>query len=329
MSLTSLLDSLAASGQRLAVHEGERRERADQLLLPIWNWLQEVSGLTEKVDVPWSTVDDSLAAEDEQAIAMAVKDLVDSLDRNDQQDFESALAKVRINFAMGIQNAQEDLRVKGLEAQSIATLFLPIRSELASWLHREESDQVLTRARSALTEVSATRLALSFNQQFEEDLRQANRFRQGAMVFFMLAVAWSIIAAITLPATITAQGAVGRFVIAASLVVVGGFFTRESNRHRSDANVWRTVQLQLNAIESYCAGMPRDRAEVLRFLLGASVFSGPRLYAVAAGNSNGNRSPESGHASEVAADASLEGSLREILGIVREVAKASRATPQP
>jgi len=329
MSLTSLLDTLAATGQRLAVHEGERRERADQLLLPIWNWLQEVSGLTEKVDVNWSTVDDALAAEDEQAIATAVKDLIDSLESSDAQDFENALAKVRISFAMGIQNAQEELKAKGLEAQSIATLFLPIRSELASWLHREESDQVLTRARSALTEVSATRLALSFNQQFEEDLRQANRFRQGAMVFFMLAVAWSIIAAVTLPQTITVQGAVGRFVIAASLVVVGGFFTRESNRHRSDANVWRTVQLQLNAIESYCAGMPRNRAELLRFLLGASVFSGPRLYAVAAGNNgNGHRS-EAAHPSEASGDASLEGSLREILGIVREVAQASRANPQP
>lgn len=327
MSLTTLLDTLADAGQRLGDGSGEHRERADQLLLPIWRWLEEVSSLTDRVAVDWSTVDESLADEDEQAISFAVDELIASLDGTDEEDFELALARLQASFAIGIQGAQERLRTGGLEAQSIATLFLPIRSELASWTHREESDQVLNRARDALTEVGARRLALSFNDQFAEDLRQANRFRQGAMLFFMLAIAWSVIASVTLPTDLTVAGAVGRFVIALSLIVVGGFFTRESNRHRADANIWRTVQLQLNAIEAFCAAMPRSKAELLRFLLGASVFSGPKLYAVAAGR-NDLFSDDRSREPRPSADVGLDGSLKEILAIIREVSEASRSTRQ-
>jgi hypothetical protein len=198
---------------------------------------------------------------------------------------------------------------------------------LASWTHREESDQVLTRARDALTEVGAKRLALSFNDQFAEDLRQANRFRQGALLFFMLAVAWSVVASVTLPSDLSPAGAVGRFVIAVSLIVVGGFFTRESNRHRADANVWRTVQLQLNAIEAFCAAMPRNKAELLRFMLGVSVFSGPRLYALAAGRNDHISEDRNGAANSIT-DTGLDGSLREILAIIREVSEVARNARQ-
>ena len=327
MSLTTLLDTLADAGKRLGDGTGERRERADQLLLPVWQWLEDVSVLTDRASVDWSTVDESLAPEDEEAIAAALEELIGSLDGLDSEAFESALAKFQSSVVVGVQRAQERLGSGGLEAQSIATVFLPIRRELASWSHREESDQVLTRARDALTEVGASRLALSFNDQFAEDLRQANRFRQGAMAFFMLAVAWSVVASVTLPTDLTLAGGVGRFVIALSLIVVAGFFTRESNRHRADANVWRTVQLQLNAIEAYCAAMPRSRAELLRFLLGASVFSGPRLYAAAAGRSF-EKADHQSRAVDSPENATLDGSLRELLAIVREVSEASRASRQ-
>jgi hypothetical protein len=322
MSLVSLLDTLEDAGKKLEDRTGDRRERTDQVLLPIWKWLQEVASLSKQVDVDWVTADNSLSTEDEQKISVAVDALVESLDAPDERDFEAAMAELRVSFATAIQSAQDRLRVDGIEEQSIAALFLPIRSELASWTHREESDEVLTRARSALTQVGASGLAISFNDQFREDLKQANRFRVGAMFFFMLAVAWSIVAYVTLPSTVTAATIAGRGVIAVSLIVIGGFLTREANRHRTDANVWRTVQLQLNAIEAFCAAMPRANAEALRFMLGASVFSGPRLYAAAAAGhreqaeDNGYRTGDP--------NMGLEGSVREILSIVREVAETSR-----
>ncbi len=323
MSLVRLLDTLEDAGKQLEDRTGERRERADQVLLPIWKWLQEVSTLSKQVEVDWVTVDNSLSTEDEEKISVAVDALLNSLDAPEDRDFEDAMAELRVGFAVAIQRAQEQLRAEGIEEQSISALFLPVRSELASWTHREESDEVLTRARSALTQVGATGLALSFNEQFVEDLKQANRFRIGAMLFFMVAVAWSIVAYSTLPSAVTAASIAGRGAIAISLVVIGGFLTRESNRHRTDANVWRTVQLQLNAIEAFCAAMPRSNAEVLRFMLGAAVFSGPRLYAAAAAGHRGNG--EDGGSGSTDSTMGLEGSVREILAIVREVADTSRA----
>lgn len=321
MSFIGLLDTLGEAGQQLDDRTGERRERVDQVLLPIWKWLQEVSSLSAQVNVDWATVDESLSEEDQEAITKALDELVASLDKGNDRDFDLAMANLRACFATAIQSAQNRLRVTGIEEQSIAALFLPIRSELASWTHREESDEVLTRARSALTQVSATNLALNFNAQFDEDLKQANRFRVGAMFFFFLAVVWSFVAYATLPEQVTAASIGGRGLIAISLVVIGGFLTRESNRHRTDANVWRTVQLQLNAIDAYCAAMPRSNAEVLRFMLGASVFSGPRLYAVAAGHSGIGIDAKQ---RESDSETGLEGSVREILAIVREVASASK-----
>jgi hypothetical protein len=320
MSFIRLLDTLGDAGKQLEDLTGDRRERADQVLLPIWRWLQEISKLSAQTDVDWAIVDDSLSADDEEQISIAVDALVQSLGAANEQDFERAMADLRVRFAAAIQDAQHRLRSEGIEEQSVAELFLPIRSELASWTHREESDEVLTRARSALTEVSAKGLALSFDAQFVEDLKQANRFRLGAMLFFMLAVAWSVVAYSTLPETVTAASIAGRGAIGLSLIVIGGFLTRESNRHRVDANVWRTVQLQLNQIEAFCSAMPRSNAEVLRFMLGASVFSGPRLYAAAAG---GHRSQQDGR-SKSEEEGGLEGSVREILSLVREVADTSR-----
>lgn len=323
MSLIRLLDTLGDAGKQLDDRMGERRERADQILLPIWKWLQEVSSLSAQVNVDWATVDGSLSEEDQQAISLAVDELIASLDEGNDQDFDGAMAELRVSFDNAIQSAQNRLRVQGIEEQSIAALFLPIRSDLASWTHREESDEVLTRARSALTQVGASGLALSFNEQFAEDLKQANRFRIGAMLFFMLAVAWSFVAYATLPDEVTAASVGARGLIAISLVVIGGFLTRESNRHRTDANVWRTVQLQLNAIEAFCSAMPRSNAEALRFMLGASVFSGPRLYAAAAGHNGVNKESQR---MDRDGEIGLEGSLREILAIIREVASASKAT---
>jgi hypothetical protein len=317
MSLIQLLDTLSDAGKQLEDMTGDRRERADQVLLPIWRWLQEMPRLSEQADVAWAIADDSLSAEDEQRISLAVETLVKSVGATDERAFEEAMADLRADFADVIQNAQHRLRSQGIEEQSLSELFLPIRSELASWTHREESDEVLTRARSALTEVSAKGLALSFDAQFAEDLKQANRFRLGAMLFFVLAVAWSVVAYSTLPETVTAASIAGRGAIGISLIVIGGFLTRESNRHRVDANVWRTVQLQLNQIEAFCSAMPRSNAEVLRFMLGASVFSGPRLYAAAAGHhAQGGQDAKE--------EEGLEGSVREILSLVREVADTSR-----
>jgi hypothetical protein len=323
VSLTSLLDTVADAGQALARSADGDRERADRLLLPIWRWLQEVAIVSQEFGVEWTTVDGSLSASDQAAISAKVQALLLSLDSSDDRDVDVALAELRDVFTEGIDRAQANLRDEGLEAHVVATLFLPIRSEMASWTYREESDEVLTRARSALTAVGATRLALSFNDQFAEDLRQANRFRYGAMAFFVLAVAWAVAAYATLPESVTASSLAGRGAIGVSLVVIGGFLTREANHHRTDANVWRTVQLQLNAIEAYCADMPRANAEALKFMLGAAVFSGPRLYSAAAGhrardgveNGNGARTQE----------ASLDASVQEILAILREVGRSSSA----
>jgi hypothetical protein len=314
MSITKLLDKVSSAGLTLEETEGFRREQAEGLVLPLWSWLTELQVLANENGVEWDKLDDSLALSDQQQIAQAIDSVLGAIDARQDEDFSRALVGMRATTAAGITHAQERLREEGVEAQSIAALFLPIRSQLASWGQRERSQQDLGRVRSALGELGGRGLALDFNEQFAEDLKQANRFRLAAMGFFMLAVTWSIVVWL-IPTKATAASIGGRAGVAVSLVIVGGFLVRESVQHRVDANVWRTVQLQLDAIERYTVNLPRDSADALRFVLGLAVFSGPRLYAVAAGRGAKEPGSDGGENAETIAAANV----REALAAVREI----------
>ena len=320
MSLSRVIDVFANAAEAIEATDSESRERAEAIVIPVWSWLSGVPALAREAKIEWETVDAALGEQEERDIAEALQRLIESLEYG-RDDVEGALESVRHATAEGVEHAQARLQKEGVEAHSIARLFWPVRSELASWRQREESDAALSQVRSALTEVSAGRLALRFDEQFEQDLKQANRYRLGAMLFFIAAVGWSIAALETLPQHVTAAGVAGRGVLSLSLIVVGGFLMRESVQHRVDANVWRTVQLQLNAIESYSVGLAREDADLLRLTLGLAVFSGPRLYRMAAGpdrlrSDSGAEGPERGGESVR--------ELRELLGTIRELAELLR-----
>jgi hypothetical protein len=321
MSLSRVIDSFAEAAEAVEASGDGYRERAEAIVLPVWAWLSSVPALARETKIEWETVDAALGEDQEQEIANALGQLAESFGK-DRDAFESALGAVRKAVVDGVEHAQAQLQEAGVEAHSIARLFWPVRSELASWRQREESDAALTQVRSALTEVSAGRLALRFDEQFAQDLRQANRYRVGAILFFIAAVGWSIAALETLPKQVTAAGIAGRGVVSLSLIVVGGFLIRESVQHRVDANVWRTVQLQLNAIESYAVGLAREDADLLKLTLGLAVFSGPRLYGMATAPIR--RSNEAG---VDGTDSNPGGGileLRELLGTIRELAELLR-----
>jgi hypothetical protein len=86
-----------------------------------------------------------------------------------------------------------------------------------------------------------------------------------------------------------------------------------------DANVWRTVQLQLNAIEAYSVNLPREDAGLLRLVLGLAVFSGPRLYA-RSGRLAREATPERPDGEDALG---LEG-IKDILGTLRELTEVLR-----
>jgi hypothetical protein len=283
LSLATLLDTFTEAGQVLDSSVGERRERAEQLVFPVWEWLSGIQALARSAAIDWGTVDQSLTPDDERQIAATLSVVIAGLDAVVQHEFDSALAEASAAILRGLDNAQANLRAAGIDARSLAEVFWPLRSQLAIWSQREEAGAVLDRTRNALTEVGAKGLALNFDDQFSRDLAQANRFRGAAMLSFVLALAWSIYAVFTLPHSISAADIAGRGAVSLSLAIMGGFLVRESAQHRIDANVWRTVQLQLNAIEAYSAALPRETAESIRLSLGLAVFSGPRLYSVAAG----------------------------------------------
>jgi hypothetical protein len=233
--MAKLIDAFEEAGAALEeVPEADgRRDRIERLVLPIWTWLNGVPALAREAQVEWSVVDEAISEAEEERIAMALSELTARSRESDQVDVDRAADAVRQAILEGVASAQERLREAGVETHSVSRLFWPVRSEVASWRQQEQSDDALVRVRSALTEVSARGLALSFDRQFDDDLTQANRFRLGAILFFMAALAWAIAALETLPMTVTAAGIAGRGVVSLSLIIMGGFLVRESVQHRA------------------------------------------------------------------------------------------------
>jgi len=293
LSFVQLLDAVSRGGTDLRLQSEGIAGRVDPLLLPIFEWLSALRGRAEEMQVPWGRLDSSWSTEDTAAVQQALAAIVQ--DRDDPGQLNHDLSRLRRAISEGLSRVQTILMQEGVESQSVRRLLLPIESHLSSWTVQQESSDVVDRARSALGEVGAARLALSFDAQFESDRRQANVFRILAICAIVFSAVWSLLALLELASNSTGAGAVvGRIVVAVSFLTLGGFFTRESWQHRNDANVWRTVQLQLNAIEAYSAPLSRETREALRFQLGLAVFSGPALYERATGPARRRRRGESG-----------------------------------
>ncbi len=320
MSLTRLVDAFADAGVALEGARPDRRERVEQVVIPVWQWLRSVPHLARESAVDWEKVDRSLQANDERRIVAVLGELTAGIETLSDERLDALIARLRSAIRGGVEKAEAELAGEGIEARSVATLFLPVRGELASWQQAQMTETYLKRTRRALTEVGTRELALNFNEQFAEDRSQANRFRLAAVASFLGALIWSAIVYATIPSNVSAAGAVARGSIAISALVIGGYFVRESAKHRIDANVWRTVQLQLDAIDKYSAVLTAESAELLRLVLGISVFSGPRLYATAAGRSDEQVVDKSG--SEATADLRVAlDALREVVAILAEARK--------
>jgi hypothetical protein len=283
VSITRLLDAFATTAPEVGGASSDQVQAANSLVLPVWAWLNEAARNANDLAVEWPLLDEAISEQATDRVIAVLTDLARSLRDDDRARSEENIALLHREVSRAVSEAEDNLRGAGIEEQTVAGLFLPIRRELTSWEVRRESAEVLGRARHALSEVGGKQLALNFEQQFAADKRQADRWRLMAFLLFGVAIAWSLAVYLALRGKDAAAADVtARFAVGISLIVVGGVAIRESGRHRSDANVWRTVQLQLNTIDAYCSALPNERADTLRFMLGSAVFAGPRLYTDAA-----------------------------------------------
>lgn len=288
MSITTLLDSFASVVPGLMGSGSEREQQANVLVLSVWAWLNEAARRANELNIEWPVLDEAVTDAATLRVSDALRDVVRAVANGDEADAESRLTLLHREVSRCVAETENALREHGIEEQTIASLLLPLRRELTAWEVNRQSTEVLGRARYALSEVGGKKLALNFEEQFASDKKQADHWRQLGFVLFGLAVVWAITVYVALrgsdasTADVTARLAVG-----VSLIVFGGVAIRESGRHRADANVWRTVQLQLNTIDAYCSALPKERADILRFNLGGAVFAGPRLYVSATGDGIG------------------------------------------
>jgi hypothetical protein len=325
VSVTRLIDAFGDAGVALDGARPDRRERVERVVIPIWQWLRSVPDRASEAAVEWETVDEAFEADQEREVTSILSELIAGIGGLSDRSLDEVIARLRRALAETVERAEVRLTEAGIESRATATILLPVRAELASWRQQQETETYLSQTRSALTEVGARDLALSFNEQFEEDRSQANRFRWAAVGAFVGALIWSTIVYATIPSNVSAAGIVGRGSIAISALVVGGYFVRESAKHRVDANVWRTVQLQLDAIDKYSSVLTPESAEILRLALGIAVFSGPRLYAIAAGRGD-DQAVARGEGPEATADLRVAlDTLREVVGILVDARKGVQA----
>jgi hypothetical protein len=296
VSITRLLDAFAPAGAMLAKEDAGHAKQAAALVLPVWEWLNQAARQATDLSIEWPVLDVALSDDSTDRLISALEAVTESVSNGGGDRLELQVRQLHDELTDALVEAQDYLRREGIEEQTIAALFLPLRRELTSWEVRRESTRVLGQARDALSEMGGKNLAMSFEEQFATDLQQANRLRIVAFGLFLAAILFS--GAVYLgvrhdvaPADVTARIAVG-----VSFIALGGLAIRESSRHRADANVWRTVQLQLNTIDAYCSSLPRDKADTLRFILGCAVFSG-RLFP--AGHETGSTASDDGRGTDV------------------------------
>jgi hypothetical protein len=282
MSFATLSDTIADGGELIRSNNTLVADSVDTLLLPVFGWVQSLQVRSSELNVEWPLID---AAWSENSTA-AVEDILGKIAAagNDETGIEELLFRLVRVISEGLADAGRTLRGNGVQSRSARLLTLPVESHLASWSVQKQSSDAIGLARDAIAEHGSFRLALSFEQQFVADRRQANAFRIAAMVAILASAGWSLAALFALTSNVDIGSTIGRIVVAVSFLTLAGFFTRESSNHRRDANVWRTIQLQLNAFDEYIVPLSQTSREILRLRLGVAIFSGPDLFRQATEN---------------------------------------------
>jgi hypothetical protein len=318
MSFTELLDELSQVGPRLAASPAELQDSAafdarnevNAALLPVWQWLDGLKDAADQNKVDWVELDGAPSDESIEAVRSAIAFLSAEIDSGNVATLRSELTVLGSLLLTVAEETDARLSQLGVEAERRNRLLLPLRAHISELAVTRGSSEALSLARQSLGQAGEKRLSEGVESQVDYERIRADRFRYATLVAFVVSIGWLIASYVAFRSPVSAGSeritqAVTRLAIGSAVLALALYLSREAGDHRSRASGWRSVQLQMDTIDLYCASLPPEHRDAIRLAFGLEVFSGSKLFGSLGQVAGGNASNGSGLPAAIELDRAL------------------------
>jgi hypothetical protein len=290
VSFTDLLDDFARVGPKLAAtfdssDSSAIRNEINAALLPIWQWLDTLKDVADQNEVDWVLLDGAPSEKAMEAVKGAISILSAESENGNAAALTSELTLLGSLLETVIDETEARLREVGVDAERRNRLLLPLRAHVSELAVTRGSSEALALARQSLGQIGERRLSEGVAEQVAYESQRADRYRYGALVTFVVSICWLIASYVAFrnPGSQSAAWvgpALSRLAIGSAVLVLAVYLSREASQHRTRATGWRSVELQMDTIDLYCASLPPDHRDALRLAFGLQVFSGATLFGM-------------------------------------------------
>lgn len=291
MDLTDLLDELMKVGPSFAsspVKAGsaasDARNEVNAALLPVLQWLDGLKAHADQNDIGWVELDGAPSDQSLEAVKTAISVLKRAVDEGDLELVRSELTNFGDLLLAVAEETDSRLEELGIDGERRNRLLLPLNAHVSELAVTTGSSEALSLARKSLGEIGEKRLSEGIANKVSYEQKRADRFRNGAVVAFIVSIAWLIASYIAFrspeisPGTERITQVVARLGIGAAVLGLALYLSRESRSHRNRASGWQNVELQMDTIGLYCASLPVEHRDAIRLSFGLEVFSGSKLF---------------------------------------------------
>lgn len=318
MSFTDLLDELSTAGSKLAQTPPESqdgpiadaRNEVNSALLPVWQWLDGLKAAATDNNVDWVALDDAPSADSVDRVRATVELLTAEVERGNAAGLRSELNRLSSLLQRLDEETDAKLKELGVPDEARHRLLLPLRRHLSGLAVTLGSSEALSLARESLGQVGERRLSEGIAEQVHYERTRADAFRFGAIGAFVISIGWLIASYVAFRHVSDTSGrleeALTRLAIGSAVLILAVYLAREATQHRRRANGWRSVELQMDTVNLYCASLPAAHRDTIRLAFGLEVFSGSKLFASLDRTESGNGGVDGTPTASVDAEKALD-----------------------
>jgi len=310
MGFTDLLDQLTQVGPKLTAASGElqdgvtadARNEVNAALLPVWQWLDGLKSAAELNGVDWVVLDSAPSTEAIEAVKGAIAILGAEAEVGNVSALTSELPLLGALLLTVADQTEERLRELGIDAERRNRLLLPLRAHVSELAVTRGSSEALSLVRQSLGKEGEERLSAGVEKVAKYEQVRGDAFRYLALIAYLVSIGWLIASYVAfrsphISGSERVTETISRVAIGSVVLALAVYLSREASGHRDRAGAWRSVQLQMDTIDLYCASLPPEHRDAVRLAFGLEIFSGPKLFGAASsgrGNSDGSTSGGSG-----------------------------------
>jgi len=172
---------------------------------------------------------------------------------------------------LNISNRLEDIKNQN---QIIIERMLKKENELNEYINNKklEVENEVSEVKKLLGIMNGNIIADEHSDYAKKEQKQANDFRKGAIISFIISAASAVYFLNNISDQISNEILAMRILTVFTLAIFGGYLSRESQKHRNQQYYYRKIDLDLKSINQYISSLDKTNQDAIKTDVASKIF---------------------------------------------------------